>query len=176
MKKLHTYMLRHWKAYLLSLTCLFIAIGLDMLYPQITKIIVNDVFATNDLSRLPMLLLAIVVIGLGRSAFGYCKEFTADKIGAEIGTEMRKDLFRHVQGLSADYFQGANIGELMARIRDDVDQVRMVLGFIGMMAVEVVVHVISVLYVPPELETYLCATLFHDSMCSSCCDYGKEIG
>ena len=146
MEKLQTYMLRHWKAYALSLTCLFIAIGLDMLYPQITKIIVNDVFSTNDLSRLPMLLLAIVFIGLGRSAFGYCKEFTADKIGAQIGTEMRKDLFRHVQGLSADYFQGANIGELMARIRDDVDQVRMVLGFIGMMAIEVVVHVISVLY------------------------------
>ena len=80
MEKLHTYMLRHWKAYLLSLTCLFIAIGLDMLYPQITKVIVNDVFATRDLCRLPMLLLAIVVIGLGRSAFGYCKEFTADKM------------------------------------------------------------------------------------------------
>ncbi len=146
MKKLHTYMLKHWAAYVLALTCLFIAIGLDMLYPQITKIIVNDVFGTTDLSRLPMLLLAIVVIGIGRSAFGYCKEFTADKIGAEIGTEMRKDLFRHVQGLSADYFQGANIGELMARIRDDVDQVRMVLGFIGIMAIEVVVHVMSVLY------------------------------
>ena len=146
MKKLHTYMLKHWAAYVLALTCLFIAIGLDMLYPQITKIIVNDVFGSDDLSRLPMLLLAIVFIGIGRSAFGYCKEFTADKIGAKIGTEMRKDLFRHVQGLSADYFQGANIGELMARIRDDVDQVRMVLGFIGVMAIEVVVHVISVLY------------------------------
>ena len=146
MEKLYTYMLRHWKAYSLTLTCLFIAIGLDMLYPQITRIIVNDVFATDDLSRLPILLLAIVCIGLGRSVFGYCKEFTADKIGAEIGTEMRKDLFRHVQGLSVDYFQGANIGELMARIRDDVDQVRMVLGFIGMMAIEIIVHVISVLY------------------------------
>lgn len=146
MKKLHTYMRKHWAAYLLALVCLFIAIGLDMLYPQITKIIVNDVFGTDDLSRLPMLLLAIVFIGIGRSAFGYCKEFTADKIGAKIGTEMRKDLFRHIQGLSADYFQGANIGELMARIRDDVDQVRMVLGFIGVMAIEVVVHVISVLY------------------------------
>lgn len=146
MKKLHTYMLKYWAAYLLSLVCLFIAIGLDMLYPQITKIIVNDVFGTDDLSRLPILLLAIVCIGIGRCVFGYCKEFTADKIGAKIGTEMRKDLFRHVQGLSADYFQGANIGELMARIRDDVDQVRAVLGFIGIMAIEVVVHVICVLY------------------------------
>lgn len=146
MKKLHTYMVKYWAAYLLSLVCLFIAIGLDMLYPQITKIIVNDVFGTDDLSRLPILLLAIVCIGIGRCVFGYCKEFTADKIGANIGTQMRKDLFRHVQGLSADYFQGANIGELMARIRDDVDQVRVVLGFIGIMAIEVVIHVISVLY------------------------------
>ena len=62
MKKLHTYMLGHWKAYVLSLTCLFIAIGLDMLYPQITKTIVNDVFETGNLSQLPVLLLAIACI------------------------------------------------------------------------------------------------------------------
>ena len=92
MKKLHIYVFKQWPYYLLALISMFVAIGLDMLYPQITKIIVNDVFGTTDLSRLPMLLLAIVVIGIGRSAFGYCKEFTADKIGAEIGTEMRKDL------------------------------------------------------------------------------------
>ena len=55
MKKLHTYMLGHWKAYVLSLTCLFIAIGLDMLYPQITKVIVNEVFVSGDMNRLPML-------------------------------------------------------------------------------------------------------------------------
>lgn len=146
MKKLHTYMLKHWASYLFALSCLFVAIGLDMLYPQITKVIVNDLFGSEDLSRLPMLLGAIVLIGAGRSVFGYCKEYTADKIGANIGTEMRKDLFRHIQGLSSDYFQGANIGELMARVRDDVDQVRIVLGFIGVMAVEVVVHVVSVLY------------------------------
>ena len=146
MKKLHKYVLKYWPAYLLSLTCLFIAIALDMLYPQITKIIVNDVFSKGDLEYLPMLLGAIVLVGIGRSVFGYCKEFTADVIGAKIGTDMRKDLFRHIQGLSADYFQGANIGELMARVRDDVDQVRMVLGFIGVLAIEVIVHVISVLY------------------------------
>jgi len=146
MKKIHTYVLKHWPAYVLSLTCLFIAIGLDMLYPQITKVIVNDVFASNTLERLPMLLLAIILVGVGRSVFGYCKEFTADVIGARIGTEMRKDLFRHIQNLSADYFEGANTGELMARIKDDVDQVRMVLGFIGVLAIEVVVHVISVIY------------------------------
>lgn len=139
-------MQKYWAAYVFAVVCLLIAIELDMLYPQITKIIVNDVFGTKELSRLPMLLLIIVGIGAGRCIFGYCKEYTVDIIGANIGTQMRKDLFRHVQGLSADYFQGANIGELMARLRDDVDQVRMVLGAMGLMVVETVVHVISVLY------------------------------
>jgi ATP-binding cassette subfamily B protein len=42
MKKLHRYVLKHWPFYLLALLSMFVAIGLDMLYPQITKIIVNE--------------------------------------------------------------------------------------------------------------------------------------
>ena len=38
MKKLHTYVLKYWPAYLLALVSMFIATGLDMVYPQITKI------------------------------------------------------------------------------------------------------------------------------------------
>lgn len=146
MKKIYRYMLKYLPAYILTLVCMLIAIGLDMLYPQIAKVIVNDVFQTEDLGRLPMLLAAIVMVGVGRSIFGYVKEFTSDKIGAKIGTDMRKDLFRHIQGLSVDYFDDANTGELMARVKDDVDKVRFALGFVGAFAVEIVIHVISVLY------------------------------
>ena len=146
MKKIYRYMLKYWPAYIFTLVCMFIAIGLDMMYPQITKVIVNEVFGTADLKGLPMLLLAIVLVGLGRSIFGYCQEFTSDVIGAKIGTDMRKDLFRHIQSLSVDYFDDANTGELMARVKDDVDKVRFALGFVGIFAVQFVVHVVSVLY------------------------------
>lgn len=146
MKKVSSYMLKYWYYYVLILVCMLIAIGLDMLYPQITKIIVNDVFEGGDLDMLPKLLVAIVLIGIGRSIFGYFKEFTADKTGAKIGAEMRKELFAHIQGLSMDYFGKTNTGELMARVKDDIDHIWMVLGFIGMLVVEVTVHVVCVLY------------------------------
>ena len=146
MKKVSRYMLKYTPAYILSLVCMFLAIGLDMLYPQITKVIVNEIFGTSNFKKLTWLLLAIVLVGIGRSIFGYCKEFTSDVIGAKIGTDMRKDLFRHIQGLSVDYFDDANTGELMARVKDDVDQVRFALGFVGIFAVEILFHVISVLY------------------------------
>lgn len=146
MKKLHTYVLKHWPFYLLALTSMFVAIGLDMLYPQITKVIVNEVFVSGDMNRLPMLLGAIVLCGVGRAIFGYIKEFTFDRNGSTIGTEMRRDIFSHVQGLSMDYFDQTNTGELMARVKDDVDKIWNILGFVGMLVIEVVVHVVSVLY------------------------------
>lgn len=98
MKKISSYMWKYWYYYLLILVCMLIAIGLDMLYPQITKIIVNDVFRGGDMPRLPKLLIAIVLIGIGRSIFGYFKEFTADKTGSLIGAEMRKELLSTFRG------------------------------------------------------------------------------
>lgn len=146
MKKVSSYMLKYWYYYLIILVCMLIAVGLDMLYPQITKIIVNDVFRDNEMELLPKLLTAIVLIGVGRSVFGYFKEFMSDKTGALIGSEMRKELFTHIQGLSMDFFGKSNTGELMARVKDDIDHIWMVLGFIGMFVVQVFVHVVSVLY------------------------------
>lgn len=146
LKKITSYIRDYWYYYVFILVCMFIAIGLDMLYPQITKIIVNDIFVGQDFARLPMLLVAIVLTGAGRSIFGYLKEFTADKTGARIGAEMRKELFTHIQGLSMDYFGETNTGELMARVKDDIDHVWLAIGFIGTFTIEVAVHVVSVLY------------------------------
>lgn len=36
---------------------------------------------------------------------------------------MRGNLFRHVQQLSVEYFDKNNTGELLARVRDDVDRI-----------------------------------------------------
>lgn len=146
MKKISSYMLKYWYYYLLVLVAMLIAVGLDMLYPQITRVIINDVLVGQNLELLPKLLIIIVIIGVGRSIFGYIKEFTADKTGARIGAEMRKELFSHIQGLSLDYFGKNNTGELMARVKDDIDHIWMVLGFIGMFFVQIVIHVAMVLY------------------------------
>ncbi len=146
MKKLRTYVLRYWPAYLLAVISMFIATGLDMVYPQITKKIVNEVFVSGDMEPLPVLLAGIALCGIGRCIFGYLKEFIFDSKSATIGAEMRRDLFKHIQGLSLDYFDKTNTGELMARVKDDIDKIQNVLGFVGMLVIEVVYHVSSVLF------------------------------
>lgn len=146
MKKLHTYMGRYWYGYLFAIICMVCSITLDMLYPVITESIIDDVILGGKFELLTKLLIGIALVGVGRAVFQYYKEFTFDKIASTIGSEMRKDLFNHIQSLSMNYFADTNTGELMARVKDDVDKIWNALGFVGMLVIEVVIHVSFVLY------------------------------
>jgi len=146
MKKIRSYIGKHWIGYAFAITCMAGAIALDMLYPFLIKSIVDDVIKGGQLGLLKELLIGIVVVGIGRCVFGYCKEYTFDRLASKIGSEIRKDLFDHIQTLSIRFFHNTNTGELMARVKDDVDKIWNVLGFVSMLIIEVVIHVSSVLY------------------------------
>ncbi|MBR4981473.1 MAG: ABC transporter ATP-binding protein [Lachnospiraceae bacterium] len=146
MKKLHTYIGKHWLGYMFAILCMIAAIVLDMIYPMITESIIDDVMLGGKTELLFGLLVGIVIVGVGRAITGYFKEFTFDKLASGIGSEIRKDLFNHIQSLSMNFFAKTNTGELMARVKDDVDRVWDVLGFVGMLLIEVAIHVSIVLY------------------------------
>ncbi len=146
MKKMRVYIGSSWRAYLFAIGCMAGAVILDMLYPKITQCIVDDVIIGGDQEMLVKLLIGIVLTGTGRSVFGYCKEYTFDVLASKTGSEIRKDLFGHIQTLSAGFFDNANTGELMARVKDDVDRIWNALGFVGMLVIEVMMHVSLVLY------------------------------
>ena len=59
MKKLSTYILRSSHLYILSVLCLIIQVGLDMLSPQITKRLIDDVLGNGEWALLPWLLTGI---------------------------------------------------------------------------------------------------------------------
>ena len=146
MKKILKYIAHYWYAYLFAIACMAAAIVLDMLYPVITKSIVDDVIIKGQTELLGGLLFMIVLIGSGRSLGGYLKEFTFDVVSVKIAAKLRKDLFAHIEGLSMDYFDDTNTGELMARVKDDIDAVWNSLGYVGMLIIEVAIHISMVLY------------------------------
>lgn len=146
MKKLHTYIGQYWYGYLFAIASMVAAIVLDMIYPKITQRIVDEVILDGKTELLTGLLAGIVVVGIGRCIFGYCKEFTFDVLATKIGSQMRKDLFDHIQTLSMRFFEDTNTGELMARVKDDVDKIWNAVGFVGMLVIEVTIHVVMVLY------------------------------
>lgn len=140
MKKISTYIWENRAAYCLAVAALLIAVTLDMMSPRLTKRVVDDVIVGGNIAELKYLLLGFLGIGVGRCVFQYVKEYTFDKTASKITAQMRRDLFVHIQSLSADFFDRTNTGELMSRVKDDIDHIWDALGFVGMLIIEVIYH------------------------------------
>ena len=169
MKKISFYLKKYWYLYLLALFCLFIYEFLDMVSPQVTQRIIDDVITDGQVSLLPWLILMLIIVGVGRVAAGYVREFTFDKTSFRVASDIRKHLFGHIQGLSVDYFDKMNTGEIMSRVKDDVDKIQGAFGYIGMLFLQVVIHTVMILWcmwrISPFLTIFplvalpLCATI-----------------
>ncbi|MFQ9514817.1 MAG: ABC transporter ATP-binding protein [Eubacterium sp.] len=146
MKKLSSYILEHKFRYFIAIVSMIISVTLDLMAPQFTKHIIDDVIVAGQIYKLKFLLLGIFMIGIGRCVFQYIKEYTFDCLGSDISSSMRKDLFVHTQNLSEDFFDRTDTGELMSRIKDDIDKIWDGLSYVSMLLIEVVIHTSIVLF------------------------------
>lgn len=140
MKRVSDYIWENKVPYLIAVAALLIAVTLDMLSPRLTARVVDNVIVGGKMGELKYLLLGFLGIGIGRCIFQYIKEYTFDRVGSKIASMMRRDLFVHIQSLSADFFDRTNTGELMSRVKEDVDHIWDALSFVGMLIIEVIYH------------------------------------
>ncbi len=141
--------------YILAILAMFIAIGLDLLTPIITKYLVDDVIINNQVNLLPKFIFLLILIGIGKFIFPYLKEFLFDYSGSKVACELRKNLFDHIQSLSASYFEKNNSGELMARVKDDVDKIWEGATFVSFLVIEIFFHVSAIIFCMLKLSPFL---------------------
>lgn len=139
------FMKQHVPMYFIAITALLICIVLDMLSPMVTGCIIDEVIISGQLQLLSRFLLMLFSIGIGRAIFGYLKEYLFDLVSVQITCDIRKTVFRHIQKLPLRFFDNSNTGELLARLKDDVDKFFSVSGFVGMLIIESIIHVGAVL-------------------------------
>ena len=146
MKKIRTYLWEHKLAFGLAILAMIISISLDMLSPKLTQSMIDDVLLGGHMDLLTPLLLAYAGVGVGRFIFQYVKEYTFDLTGSKIAAQIRRAVFCHVQSLSTEFFDRTGTGELMSRIKDDVDHIWNGLTYVGMLMIEVIIHTSIVLF------------------------------
>ena len=116
---------------------------LDQAAPLIVQHIIDDVLIAKKMEVLNFLLLGILGIGVGRCIFQYTKEYACDYAGSKIASEVRINLFQKIQSLSANFFDGINSGELMSRVKDDVDRIWDIAAFMGILMAEVFIRTVT---------------------------------
>ena len=155
--------------YILVIFINIVFVGLDMLSPQISMHIVDDVLIGKDTTHLEFFLFALLGIGILRALLGYTREFCCDWAGSQIGMNVRKDFFTKIQTLSANFFDKMNSGELMSRLFDDGSNIWGLFTYIGMLLSEVIVHVSFIMFcmfrmnwrlaIIPSVSMVICAAI-----------------
>lgn len=143
---LSKYFRKYSYLYLIALLAMTAATLLDQAAPLIVQHIVDDVLIGKNTGVLNLLLLGILGIGVGRCVFQYSKELLCDFAGSKIASEVRINLFQKIQSLSANFFDGINSGELMSRVKDDVDRIWDIAAFMGILMAEVAIRTVSTLF------------------------------
>lgn len=140
---LFRYFKRYSFLYLIALLAMSAGTMLDQAAPLIVQHIIDDVLIAKRMEVLNFLLLGILGIGVGRCIFQYTKEYACDYAGSKIASEVRINLFQKIQSLSANFFDGINSGELMSRVKDDVDRIWDIAAFMGILMAEVFIRTVT---------------------------------
>jgi ATP-binding cassette subfamily B protein len=103
--------------------CALVLSGIDLFFPSLVKYLMDEVY-----EKIPPNMVEIVLIsGLGLLLLYiiryFCQRYITAQghiMGARMETDMRRDLFTHLQKLSFSYYDNANTGTLMSRITNDL--------------------------------------------------------
>jgi len=103
--------------------------------------------------------MVVVISALLKGVFMFLMRQTIVVMSRYVEYDMKNEIYDHYQRLSLGFFKRNNTGDLMARITEDVSQVRMYLGPAILYAVNLLVLTVLVIYnmlrVSPKLTAYV---------------------
>ncbi|MGB6128219.1 MAG: ABC transporter ATP-binding protein [Psychrilyobacter sp.] len=110
----------HFKLLIFTLTCAIFLASLDLAFPKIIQIVIDEVIPSRDLKTFYSISIGLIFMYLLRYVFSYCQLYYGNVLGIKIETKMRKELFTHIQKLSFSYFDNNKTGVIMSKLVNDL--------------------------------------------------------
>jgi len=122
-QKFLSYYKPYLKLYLSVLACAFTVSGLTLVFPLLVRYITKDVLdgdlatALSEVYWIGGLMLFLVAI---QNIGTYFVDYKGHEVGARMESDMRSELFAHMQKLSFSFYDKEKTGQLMSRITNDL--------------------------------------------------------
>lgn len=107
----------------LDLLCAAVSTVCELVFPMIVRFITNETLSDVSgllLSSILKLGLVYLFLRMVDVAANYYMAYIGHVMGAKLETDMRRDLFAHLQRLPFRYYDNAKIGQIMARVTNDL--------------------------------------------------------
>lgn len=114
------YFASHKRLFALDLICACAIAAIDLTFPLVTRSALYDMLP-GKLYRTFFVVMGVVIgCYVLRSFLNYVVAYYGHTFGIRVEADIRRDLFRHMQELSFDFYDQNRTGKLMARLTSDL--------------------------------------------------------
>ena len=126
--RLLAYMKPHWKRLLITIAAILVYTGTIVLMPWMVMLIIDDFIRGHmddgDLSGLNWIVPIFIAVALLQFGSQYVNIRTMAFVGQRVLYRLRMDMFTHLQRLSMSFYDRNEVGRVMSRVQNDVQQLQ----------------------------------------------------
>jgi ATP-binding cassette, subfamily B, multidrug efflux pump len=152
---LFSYMRRYRRGYVWGTLSCIATNAVWVLFPQVIRRAIDGL--EHGITRERILVFAglLVLIALVKGIFLYAQRWILIGISREIEFDLRNDLFRRLEEQDSGFYQQYRTGDIMARMTNDLNAVRMLLGPALMYSANTIFFTVGALFFLIRLSPFL---------------------
>lgn len=123
LKRFISYYKPHKKLLALDMTASLLISLLGMVYPIVTRKMLNDYFPQKNYRFIVISGVTVLILYILRMLLQYFVQYYGHIIGVRMQSQMRRDLFSHLQKLPYTFYDNNETGQIMTRITSDLFEI-----------------------------------------------------
>jgi ATP-binding cassette, subfamily B, bacterial len=105
----------------LAVAALLAATATALAGPYLAKLAIDDGISKGDLTALGWIVAAFLLVGIANWGCSSAQTYFTGWTGERVLADLRRTLFRHLQGLSLGFYERNRAGVIISRLTNDVD-------------------------------------------------------
>ncbi|MFT8316681.1 MAG: ABC transporter ATP-binding protein [Sporolactobacillus sp.] len=119
-RQFFSYYKPHKKLFLLDFSCAVFAALLELAFPVAVNAVIDRLLPGRDWSLILLAAVGLLFFYLLNTVMQYVVTYWGHMLGINIETDMRQQLFEHIQKLSFHFFDEHKTGHLLSRLTSDL--------------------------------------------------------
>ncbi len=115
-----SYFASHKGLFSVDILCAVLIAGVDLVFPLVTRSALYDMLPGKMYQTFFVVMGVMVAAYLVRAFLNYLVAYYGHTFGIRVEADIRRDLFRHMQDMSFDFYDKNRTGHLMSRLTTDL--------------------------------------------------------
>lgn len=120
LRRFFSYYKPHKRLFIVDFTSAVIVATLELAFPVAVQYFIDDLLPGNDWDLIVLVSALLLLVYILSTVLQYVVTYFGHKLGINIETDMRQELFHHVQRQSFRFFDNTKTGHIMSRITNDL--------------------------------------------------------